>query len=131
MPAQSGPSAAALSARRAALSARHSSASSADRVLADALREAHAAAAAARQRLDAIADEIERCVANQAELAVDSALGAREIQRFLIAKHRELIGIVTEARRDAAAKRALLDSLRDRYADPASPVTLLAGNEFE
>ncbi|HET9876865.1 MAG TPA: DUF4226 domain-containing protein [Mycobacterium sp.] len=115
MAEQSGPSAAALRAKQAALSARQGATSDADQVLAEILRGAHATTVAARERLDAIAAEIDDCLQRSAVFAVDTPLGAREFQRFLVAKHRELIAIVAEAQRDDAAKRALLESLRPQY----------------
>ncbi|MGH3563137.1 MAG: DUF4226 domain-containing protein [Mycobacterium sp.] len=117
MAEQSGPSVAAIQAKQAALSARHSRAADTDHVLAEALQGAHGTAVAARNRLDAIAAEIDDCVQNQAALAVDTPLGARELQKLLIAKHRELIAVVEEAYHDDAAKQALLESLRARYSD--------------
>jgi hypothetical protein len=112
---QSGRSVDALKARQAALSARHTAAADADRVLEETILSARAATVAARDRLDDIAAEIDDCVQNQAAFAVDTALGARELQKFLIVKHRELIAIVTEAHRDDAAKRAVLESLQPKY----------------
>jgi hypothetical protein len=115
MAEQSGPSVAAIQAEQAALSARHHTAADADHVLAEALLGAHAATVSARERLDTVAAEIDHRVRDQAALAVDTPVGAREFQKFLIAKHRELIVIVSEAHRDDAARRELLESLRPRY----------------
>jgi hypothetical protein len=115
MAEQSGPSVDAIQAKQAALSARHDTVADADRVLADTVLGAHAATVATRDRLDAIAAEIDDCVQNQAAFAVATPLGAREFQKFLIAKHRELISIVVEARRDDAARQVLLESLRPQY----------------
>jgi predicted RNA methylase len=121
MAEQSGPSVAALQAKQAALSARHSTAADADHVLAEAALGAHSATVAARKRLDAIVAEIDDCVRHQAALALDTPLGAREFRKFLIVKHRELITIVAEAHGDDAAKQAVLESLRPQYSDSASP----------
>lgn len=120
MPAQSGPSLTALQAAEAALSARQNAAADADRVLGDALRSAHAATITARRRLDAIAAELDDCARRRVEFAADTPLGAHEFQRFLVAKHRELIAIVTEARGDDGAKRARLESLLPQYPGPAN-----------
>jgi hypothetical protein len=120
MAEQSGPSVAGIEAKQAMLSARHHTAADADHVLADTLLGARAATVAARDRLDAIATEIDECVQNQNTLAVDTSLGAREFRKFLIAKHRELIAIVVGARRDDAARQALLESLRAQYTSSAS-----------
>jgi predicted component of type VI protein secretion system len=119
MPEQVGRSIGAIGERQAALSTRHSAAADADRALADALAEAHAASAEAVRRLDGIAAEIDDAVANQAALALDTAMGAREFQKFLIAKQREISAVVSNAREIAEAKRAVLDTLREHYTGPA------------
>lgn len=119
MAEQTGPSAAAIGDREAALSARAGHAADADQLLAGILREAHAASVAARQRLDAVADEIEARVADHA--TAGGPLSARELQRFLLGKQRELAAIVAEAQRDDAAKRALLEALRGQYPSAANP----------
>lgn len=120
MPEQASPSAAAIAAQQAALSTRYRSAVEADQLLAEAVRDAHAATVAAGRQIDAVAAEIDSCLQHQAAFAVDTPLGAHEFQRFLIAKHRELIAIVDEAHRDDAAKQALLVSLPTQYSAPAS-----------
>jgi hypothetical protein len=120
MAEQSGPSVAAIQAKQAALTARYRTAAGADHVLTGALLGAHAATVAARERLDAIAAEIDACVQNQAALAVDTPLGARELQKLFIVKYRELIAVVAEAHRDDAAKQALLESLGPQYSSSTS-----------
>ncbi len=98
MSEQAGHSVAAIQARQAALAKHHGTVAEADRVLADALAGAHAAIRESVRRLDAIADEIERAVLVQGELAVDTPLGAHEFQRFLLTKQREIAAVVTNAR---------------------------------
>jgi phage tail tape-measure protein len=119
MPEQVGRSIGAIGERQAALSARHAAAAEADRALADALAEAHAATAEAVRRLDEIAAEIDGAVANQAALALDTAMGAREFQKFLIAKQREIASVVSNARELGDAKKAALDGLHEHYTGPA------------
>jgi hypothetical protein len=119
MSEQAGHSVAAIQARQAALAKHHGTVAEADRVLAEALASAHAAMRESVRRLDAIADEIERAVPGQADLTIDTPLGAREFQRFLLAKQREIAAVVTDAHELDRAKRAVLDGLRDQYAASA------------
>lgn len=100
---------------QAALSRQHGAAADADRALVDVLAEAHAATVEGVRRLDAIAAEIDRAVANQTAIALDTAIGAREFQRFLVAKQREILAVVSDAREVAAAKKAVLEKLAAHY----------------
>ncbi len=111
-----GPSLAAIQARQSALANQHGSVADADRVLADVVASAHAAIRESVRRLDAIADEIDRAVPNQAGLAVDTPLGAREFQKFLVAKQREIAAVVADAHELDRAKAAVLEGLRAQYA---------------
>ena len=117
MAEQTGHSVAAIRARQAALAAQHNSVSGLDRVLREALASAHAATIEGRSRLDAIAREIESAVQNQASLALDTPVGARELQHFLIAKQQEIITVITEARELDSAKRVVLEGLRPQYTE--------------
>lgn len=116
MSEQAGPSVAALQARQSALASQHSTAADADRVLAEVLATAHAATRESVSRLNAIADEIDRTVAAQADLAVDTPMGAREFQKFLVAKQREIAAIVAHAHELDRTKSAVLETLRAQYA---------------
>lgn len=116
---QAGSSVAAIQARQAALARQHDAIAEADRVLAEALASTHAAMRESVRRLDAIAVEIDRVAADHAELAVDTSLGAREFQKFLIAKQREIAAVVTEAQELDRAKSAALEGLRAQYETPA------------
>ncbi|MHA7648738.1 DUF4226 domain-containing protein [Mycobacterium sp. ML4] len=111
MSEQTGSSIAAIAARQAALSARHRAATDADRVLTETLASAHEAVRSSLRRLDAIADEIERA----RELAVDAPLGAREFQRFLLARQRDVAAVVTGVRELSRAKSVVLQELRTHY----------------
>jgi Domain of unknown function (DUF4226) len=115
MVGDSGLSADALESARSALAARDRDLAEADRELADAVAGAHTAATEAIRRLDAVGAEIESAVSRHAALAGDTAVGTREFARYLIAKQREIIDIVTRARADAAAKAVVLRGLRDRF----------------
>lgn len=115
----SGPSVAAIQARQAALADQHGTVAEADRVLTEVLASAHAAIRESLRRLDAIADEIERAAPDQDHLAVDTPMGAREFQRFLVAKQREIVAIVADAHELDRAKTAVLEGLRAQYARSA------------
>ena len=119
MSEQAGPSMGAIRARQSALASQHGTAAEADRVLGQVLASAHAATRESIRRLDAIADEIDRAATDRADLAVDTPLGVREFQRFLVAKQREITTVVTDAHELDRAKRAVLDRLRAQYAAPA------------
>jgi hypothetical protein len=113
MSEQAGSSLAAIRARQSALERHHDSAAEADRALADALAAAHGAIRDSVSRLDAIAAEIDRVTA--AEDAAESPLAARERQRFLVAKQREIASVVEQAHALDRAKAAALHSLREHY----------------
>jgi hypothetical protein len=46
-------------------------------------------------------------------------MGAREFQRFLADKQREIASVVADARELGRAKRVVLDGLRAQYVVPA------------
>jgi hypothetical protein len=114
-----GPSVDVLRARQSVLASQHSTAAEADRVLAEALTSAHAATRESIRRLDAIAEEVDRAATDRAVLAVDTPVGVREFQRFLVAKQREIAAVVADAHELDRAKTAVLDRLRAQYAAPA------------
>ncbi|MEZ0354366.1 DUF4226 domain-containing protein [Mycobacterium sp. pR1184] len=115
MSEQTGPSLAAIQARQSAMATRHDSVAEADRVLVDVLASAHAAMRESIRRLDAIGDEIERAIPQQQSLGIDTPLGAREFQKFLVAKQREIAAVVADARELDRAKTAVLERLRGEY----------------
>jgi Domain of unknown function (DUF4226) len=118
MSEQAGPSVAVIQARQSELASQHSTVAEADRVLTEVLASAHAAIRESIRRLDAIADEIDRAAPAQANLAVDTPMGAREFQKFLVAKQREIAAVVADAHELDRAKKAVLESLRARYTVP-------------
>ena len=115
MSEQAGLSVGAIGGQQAALSTQHAAAGDADRALAEALADAHAATVEGIRRLDAIAAEIDSAVTNQAALGLDTAIGAREFQKFLIAKQREISAAVSDARDLDGAKKAVLEKLSEHY----------------
>jgi hypothetical protein len=124
MAEQTGRSVAAIQATQSVLMTRHSTATDADSVLADAVAGAHAAAVEGIRRLDAIAEAIDNAVQRQAALAIDTPMGAREFQKFLIAKQREISAVISTARNFSDAKKTVLEGLRQRYtASPDEPTT--------
>ncbi len=115
MAEQSGQSSDTLQARLDALSQRHSGVAEADRRLADAVATAHAVTVAALEHLDRIEAEIDSAVTAAQVLALDAPAGARDMQRFLIAKQREILAVVTEASEQSAMKTAVVQELLDAY----------------
>ncbi len=119
MAEQAGLSIGAMGEKQAALSRQHAAAAEADRALAEALASAHAATLEGVRRLDAIAAEIDSAVKNQAAFGLDTAMGAREFQKFLITKQREILAVVSDAHELDAAKKALLEKLTAHYSASA------------
>jgi hypothetical protein len=119
MSEQAGPSLSAIQARQSSLVSQHSTAAEADRILAEVLASAHSATRESIRRLDAIGEEIDRAAIGRADLAVDTPMGVREFQRFLVAKQHEIATVVTDARELDRVKRAALDRLRAEYIPPA------------
>ncbi|MEM6106531.1 DUF4226 domain-containing protein [Mycobacterium sp. 050272] len=118
MSEQTGPSLTAIQARQSAMATRHDSVAEADRALVDVLASAHDAMRESIRRLDAISDEIERAVPQQRSLGIDTPMGAREFQKFLVAKQREIAAVVADARELDRAKTAVLQRLRGEYGVP-------------
>jgi hypothetical protein len=115
MAEQAGFSIGAIQEKQVALSRQHAAAAQADHVLGEALASAHAATVDGVSRLDAIAAEIDRAVENQVAMGIDTPVGAREFQKFLIAKQREIFAVVSDAHELDAAKRAMLETLLQHY----------------
>lgn len=108
-----------MRARQSALAGRHGMVAEADQMLADVLADAHESIRESVRRLDAIADEIDRAVLHQADLAVDTPLGAREFRNFLLAKQRDIAAVVAQARELDRTKTAVLQGLRSQYLSSA------------
>ena len=119
MAEQAGRSIEAIGERQAALARQHAAAADADHALAEALAGAHAATVDGVRRLDAIAAEIDHAVANQNALGLDTAMGAREFQKFLIGKQREILAVVSDAHQFDVAQKALLEKLSAHYTGSA------------
>ena len=115
MAEQAGRSIGAIGEGQAALARQHAATADADRVLADALAGAHAATVEGVRRLDAIEAQINHAVANQAAIGLDTAMGAREFQKFLIGKQREIQAVVSDVHELSVAKKDLLEKLAAHY----------------
>lgn len=115
MAERAGSSIEAIAAKQAAVLDRNGELADADHTLAAALADAHAAAVDSVARLDAIGAEIQAAVHNQVALHIDTPLGARAFHKFLIAKQREIIAIVSAARELDRAQKAALESLQTHY----------------
>lgn len=113
---QQGNSAAALEAARRALTARDAELADADRTLAAAVADAHAAAVESIGRIDAIKSDIDAAVSDRPK---DSAASAHEFGRHLVAKNRDIAAVVTEAVKVAQAKTIALKALQEHYRSPA------------
>jgi hypothetical protein len=116
MAAEAGLSVDAIREKQAALSRQYDGAADADRALATALADVHAATLVSVRRLDAIAAEIDRAVEKQTALGLDTPLGAHEFQKFLLAKQREILAVVSDAHELDRAKRVELEKLTRQYA---------------
>ncbi|MBV8181845.1 MAG: DUF4226 domain-containing protein [Mycobacterium sp.] len=115
MAEHAGRSIGAIGESQAALARQHTAAAEADRALAEALASAHAATVEGVRHLDAIAAEIDHAVANQTAIGLDTAMGAREFQKFLIGKQREILAVVSDAHELDVAKKAVLEKLTAHY----------------
>ncbi len=109
--AQAGQSGDAFEAARRLLAARDADLADADRALAAAVTGAHDIATGSIGRLEAINDEIEAAT----EQPRDSAAGAREVGRHLVAKNREIADVVGAAKDAIHAKTVALKELAERY----------------
>ena len=97
---------------RAGLAAVDARLAEADRRLADLLGAAHRVAVEAIAGLRAIQDEIDAAVAAR---HTETSAAGRDFGRFLLAKNREITGIITAARVEAHAKTVALQDLARLY----------------
>ncbi|MEB3020112.1 DUF4226 domain-containing protein [[Mycobacterium] crassicus] len=111
---QLGRAAQAMKAAEAALGQQLSATAAFDRQVLEALRHVHQTTLEGRRRLDSLETEI---VGAAQAWDLNTAAGAREFQRFLVAKLGEIIRVVEEANDDDASKQALATALTSLYAD--------------
>lgn len=102
-----------------ALAQQHSTVAQVDLQVVSAVLNAHAARADGAAELDRLQREIEAAVLSRADL--DTPAGAREFQRFLLGKVRDIRAVVDSAGLDATSKAALAAALASLYvsSDPA------------
>ncbi len=85
-----------------------------------AVADAHATAAEGLALLSGLQREIETVVASRTDL--DTPAGARELQRFLIGKTRDIRNVVEHAGLDAGSKASLAEALLALYASSTPEV---------
>jgi hypothetical protein len=106
-----------------ALAQQNSTAAQVDLQVLNAILNAHAANAEGAAELGRLQREIEQAVLSRTDL--DTPAGAREFQRFLIGKLRDIRAVVDTAGLDASSKAALAVALAALYAstsaEPAPP----------
>jgi hypothetical protein len=108
-----GATADAISAAQSALAQQRSDAAELDLKVLTAIANAHGTAADGLTRLSQLQREIETAVASRTDL--DTPAGARELQRFLIGKIRDIRDVVQNAGLDAASQAALAAALAALY----------------
>ncbi|GAT07601.1 DUF4226 domain-containing protein [Mycolicibacterium novocastrense] len=113
--AQSGAGIAAAQRREALLAARNATSADADAQLQTLLRGAHETATQYRHRLDAIERAIDEAVARHAGMKLTPA-AAREFQRFLLAKHKDILSVLEDAKQSDAALQSQMAALEATYA---------------
>lgn len=109
---QRGAAAQAMKQAEAALAQQLSATAEFDRKIIEALRHAHKTTLEGRSRLDGLEAEI---VGAAQAWDLSTAAGAREFQRFLIAKLSEIIRLVEDANDDDTSKQLLAAALRALY----------------
>lgn len=113
-PANQGRAAEAIRDAESALAHQSSTAAQVDLQVVTAVLNAHAANVAGAAELNRLQREIEAAVLSRTDL--DTPAGAREFQRFLIGKLREIRTVVDTAGLDATSKAALAAALASLYA---------------
>ncbi len=138
-PGQRGEAVAAIQKAEDDLAQQNSASAQLDLHVVAAVLNAHATAGEGGARLRALQDEIEAAVRMRTDL--DTAAGAREFQRFLIGKARQIAAVVESADLDAGSKAALATAWTALYrsgsddtaptespTDGAAPVTRAAAS---
>lgn len=115
MPEELGAHADAARDREAALATRLHTTTRLDRAFVATLRGAAQVALRGRRRLDAIEAEIREALANEQALALDTPAGARQFQRFLSVKTRDIHRVIDDTLADSRARAAAVRSLGGGY----------------
>ena len=114
-----GAAADAIRAAETALAKQKSLTAQVDLQVVTAVLNAHSAHADGAAALDGLQEEIEAAVVTRTDL--DSSAGAREFQRYLIDKLRDIRTVVETADLDATSKAALAAALASLYASSSPP----------
>ncbi len=117
---QEGDAADAIRHAEAALAQQNSATAQVDLQVVAAVLNAHRKAAASRDALDTLQRDIEQAVATRSDL--DTPAGARDFQRYLIGKLRDIQAVVAGASLDDTSNSALMAAWTSLYnaAQPAS-----------
>lgn len=123
MPEELGAHADAARDREAALARRLHRPAQADRSFGATVHGAAQMAVLGRKRLDGIEAEIREALAHHRALALDTPAGARQFQRFLTAKTRDIHQVIADTVADSQARAQAVRSLGGGYAseDPHKP----------
>lgn len=113
---QEGKAAEAIKKLESALKDQNSTVASADRTLAAAVLSAHSNSVEGKAKLATLQQSIEDAVNRQT--ALDTPMGAREFQKFLLSKQKEIIDVVAQADLDDKSKREILAGLSYLNAAP-------------
>jgi Domain of unknown function (DUF4226) len=129
---QQGEAAAAIAEAEAALAHQNSASSQLDLQVISAILNAHLMAVEGREALSKLQQETEAAVRTRSDL--DTPAGARDFQRFLIGKLRDIRAVVANASLDDTSKSALMaawTSLYDasKHGDPGEPPPAAAAPE--
>lgn len=120
--AESGAGASRAQQREDVLVGRSTTAARTDAQLQTLLGSAHDTATRYAQRLDTIDKAINEAVSRQSSMALDTAAGARQFQRFLAGKHGEILAVLDEARQSNSALQTRVQALSGNYLFPGMHV---------
>jgi uncharacterized protein DUF4226 len=128
-----GPAADAIKKLEAALKDQNSNVAQADRTLAEAVLNAYSSSTQGKQQLKGLQQSIEDAVNQQT--ALDTPMGAREFQKFLLNKQKQILDTVARADLDAKSQKEIIASLnaltdtgnttpdRPDQTQPGNPIT--------
>jgi len=123
---EQGAAAEAIASAEAALAQQNTTSSQVDMQVVAAILNAHRGTVEGGEALTALQRDIEAAVRTRSDL--DTPAGARDFQRFLIGKLRDIRAVVLDASLDAASKSAVMDAWAALYeaslasrTDPSAP----------
>lgn len=117
--ASDGEAAEAVSSAERALAQQNSATSQLDLQVVSAILNAHTTAVAGRERLDSLQRDVETAVRSRSDL--DTPAGARDFQRFLIGKLREIQALVATTGLEATSQSLLLAATASLYEASKKP----------